>query len=73
MSRTDVNRSSEIGVSVSVGEPFTVQGLDSPRLAVPAKRKTALRRPFSKPNLERPSYAVTPSNRGFPLLRRNAA
>jgi hypothetical protein len=43
-------------VSVSVGgePPFAVQGLDSPRLAVPAKRKTALRRPFSKSNLETP-------------------
>jgi hypothetical protein len=74
MSRVDINRPSEIGSASQFGEPpFEVQGLGSLRFAVPAKRKTALRRPFAMSNLETPSYAMTPSSRDFPLLRRNAA
>src|SRR5580698_11552927 len=45
MSRVDINRPSEIGSASQFGEPpFEVQGLGSLRFAVPAKRKTALRR-----------------------------
>jgi hypothetical protein len=64
----------KLGQRLSWGEPRSqFKVWTAPRLAVPAKRKTALRMAFSKCNLETPSYAVTPSNWDFPVLRRNAA
>jgi hypothetical protein len=60
----------KLGQRLSWGEPSSqFKVWTAPRLAVPAKRKTALRMAFSKCNLETPSYAVTPSNWDLPALR----